>query len=91
VVKSLYTMAGIHFKKLPNSDGLQVENCQLKSRTIKCPTIGENIPFKSDQNPPSKPGRGVVGLNFDRCIAPLKLCPTTPVIKFFKVGTWVGI
>ena len=51
VVKSLCAMAGMHFRKLPNSYSLQVEKCQLKSQTIKCPTIGANILFKLGQNP----------------------------------------
>ena len=49
------TMAGMHFRKLLNSYRLRVENCQLKARTIKCPTIGANILFKSNQNPPLIP------------------------------------
>ena len=68
VVKSPCTMAGMHFWKLPNSYSLWVENCQLKSRTIKCPTSGANILFKSGQNPLLIPGRGAVGLNIDRRI-----------------------
>ena len=70
MVKSLCTMAGIHFKKFPNSYDLRVENCQLKSRTIKCPSsywgkYSVQIGSKSPTNPLVSL---VVGLNIDRCI-----------------------
>ena len=83
----MYYMAGMHFRKLPNSYSLQNENCQLKSWTIKCPTIGANVLFKLSQNPPSKPRRGVVGLKIDRHIS--SCCGNGPVIvKIYFIFTF---
>ena len=40
----------------------------LKILSDQCPIIGEKIPVKIPHKSPSKPRRGVVGLNIDRCI-----------------------
>jgi len=49
------TMAGMHFRKLLNSYRLRVENCQLKARMIKCPTIGANIFVQIESKSPTNP------------------------------------